>query len=87
MRKATKGDLQNAQTIIAYHLEQIAKCFNEPKVTLIVRTLDVPKDGDMVFTDDDPRLAIASLLAVLEEGEQAWKPKGVIPSPFTPDEL
>jgi len=41
-------------------LKRIAKRFKNPKITLVVRNLDVA-DGDVVLTDDDTEAAIAAI--------------------------
>ena len=43
-----------------YHLEQIACCFKNPKVTLLVRSPDLA-DGDFILTDDELEAAVAAI--------------------------
>lgn len=45
---------------LAVHLEQISELFKNPKITLVVRSPDLP-DGDVVLTDDELDKAIAAI--------------------------
>lgn len=51
-KKFMTTPLQNVKGKIAKHLQEIAGYFNNAKVTVVIRTLDI-KNGDLVMTDDD----------------------------------
>ncbi len=52
--------LRELQEQIAYHLEEIARLFKSPKITIVVRN-DELADGDVVLSDDDLDKAIAAI--------------------------
>jgi len=48
---------------IADHLDEIAKLFKKPKVTLVVRAPEMPDgEGDLVMTDDDLDQVVGAIM-------------------------
>lgn len=54
------SDIDFVGTKISHHLNRIAELFKNPKITLVVRSPDLP-DGDLIMTHDDLGEVIASL--------------------------
>ncbi len=64
--------LEQARQNVAYHMEQIVACFKKGvKITVIVRTPDLP-ERDFLMTDDD----LDEAGAVLTRRKEAGMAKG-----------
>ncbi len=53
------------QTELSEHMAKIAEYFKHPRITLVVRSPELP-DGDVVLTDDDLDAAIAAITRLKE---------------------
>jgi hypothetical protein len=43
---------------ISGHLAEIQACFKHARITLVVRTVDVAENGDVLMGDDEPQKAV-----------------------------
>jgi hypothetical protein len=66
---------QAAAAGVKHHLGEIAKLFDRPKLTLVIRSSAI--DGDIIVGNDDFDLAVKAIMeATREFGKQAIIPLG-----------
>lgn len=65
IRRSAAATPQNAAEGVKFHLGEIAKLFDRPKLTLVIRSVVI--DGDIVVGNDDIELAIKAMQQGIKE--------------------